>query len=339
MKQFRISFDNVSKYRTELYGISILWIMLFHFEGTYPVWAKSFLKYGNMGCELFIFASGVSLYFAMQKKPSLSRYFRRRLLRVLLPVILICSFEWIPLFLNGNGPSQFFKLLTRYSCINFWITGEQQTWFLSFIILAYLLYPYIYSFLFESRNNIWLHSGILIAVWLAVTFSIYYLAPKYFALTEIALTRGPVFLIGCACGRIVYEKKSISRHAVIYISGMILIIILSFVAINYKMVNGVARRYFYLMPGISLTILIPQIFDITSKFIRHHILRYLGNTSIELYLLHIMMGYHLLPKTGFYDRKNMLHYYVMLCVCIILSFPCSTLIHFLAGKINTLMDG
>ena len=129
--QTNYRWENLSRYRQELYGFSILWIMLFHFDGRYPAWADAVLGYGNMGVELFLFASGFSLYFTMQKKPTLSSYCGRRLLRALLPVFVINSWRWLYLFVNGRiGVSRLLscwtwqRLQLLYLCVSkVWSSG------------------------------------------------------------------------------------------------------------------------------------------------------------------------------------------------------------------------
>ena len=257
---------------------------------------------------------------------------------MLLPVFLICSWEWVPLFLKGSGKSPLFKLLARWFCLNFWLTGEQQTWFLSFMILAYLLFPYVYSILYEKKRNFAVHTGILCGLCVLITFCIKKLTPSYYDMTEIALTRGPVFVAGCAFGRSVYKKKTIEKHTGLYLFCLVIIIVASFVVLNKKIVTGIGKRYFYLIPGVSLSVLLPQIFEFTSRYRKHRFLKYLGNASVELYLLHIMLGRHLLPKTVFFDRKNMVHYYLMLLACLILAYPASKLNGYISGIISRKLE-
>lgn len=68
----------ISKYRNEIYGFSIIWIVLFHgaainnvdysfgFSVLYPL--QAFLSIGNVGVDIFLFLSGVCLYFFVCKK-------------------------------------------------------------------------------------------------------------------------------------------------------------------------------------------------------------------------------------------------------------------------------
>lgn len=326
---------DLSRCRSEVYGIGILWIMLFHFKGTYPVWAKAVLSFGNMGVELFLFASGVSLYFTMQKKEPLSVYYGRRLLRLLLPVILICSWQFVPSFVKGK--IGILGLLSRWTALQFWLTGQQQIWFVSFLLVAYLLYPFFYSYLYENGGNPALRTLVLAAGSAAFAMIVRKTAPSYYELTETALTRFPVFILGCAAGKAVYEKKTVKNGKVPIIVCLALITAASFAVMGLKLVTGTVRRYFYLIPGVALSLLLPALVSLLRTALKHlwAAMRYLGDRSLELYLLHIMLNNHLLKNVSFYDRQNVLHYYLLLAVCVLLAWPA----HAVVGWLRKLLTG
>ena len=307
--------------------------MLFHFDGTYPDWASSVLNYGNMGCELFIFASGFSLYFTMQKKPTMSDYIGRRLIRVLLPVVLMRSWEWIPQLVTGK--IDFLLLISRWMCFQFWVSGEQTTWFFSFILIAYLLYPFVYSFLFESKGIVWLRTLVLVLFAVTLTLIINRYAPQYYDKVEIALTRFPVFFIGCAFGRIVYEKKTVQKNVPLLMFLLCGIVIVSFIMLRRQVFYGMAKRYFYIVPGVALSVLLPYIFAaVHTKWEKSgFFFRFLGKCSLELYLLHIMLGYKLLPELSFFDDRNVIHWLFMLVGCIAISYPVHKLITMISSYI------
>lgn len=93
----------ISKYRNELYGIAIILILLFHFAGTHvnhygPIGADSFLfvaissfeKYvGSVGVELFVFLSGMSMYYSYTRNSRLLSFYSKRYQRILIPYIYI----------------------------------------------------------------------------------------------------------------------------------------------------------------------------------------------------------------------------------------------------------
>lgn len=70
----QISWNILSKYRNELYGFSILWIILFHGINVKPSALSKELsvftgviKHGSIGVEIFLFLSGFCLYYSLKK--------------------------------------------------------------------------------------------------------------------------------------------------------------------------------------------------------------------------------------------------------------------------------
>ena len=90
-----------------------------------------------------------------------------------------------------------------------------------------------------------------------------------------------------------------------------------------------------MVPGIALSILLPQVFAvIRAKWKKcGFVLRFLGKCSLELYLLHIM-GRGLLPKTTFYNKQNVLHYYLMLAASVLLAYPAHKLVEFVSLRLG-----
>ena len=79
----------LSKYKNELYGFSIIWIILFHGiilkKCALPKSLKiieNFLKHGNLGVEIFLFLSCVCLYFSMRSDNNILNFYRKRLIRI-----------------------------------------------------------------------------------------------------------------------------------------------------------------------------------------------------------------------------------------------------------------
>ncbi len=327
--------QHISKYRSELYGISIVWIMLFHNRASYPGWLNWLLPYGSIGCEMFLFVSGISLYYAMQNRPSLARYGERRMLRLLIPLWVVSLWEWI--YLLQAGEIRFLQLVSRMTLLDFWMTGRQQAWFLALLLVAYLLYPYLYSFMYEGRGSVALRAALLEFLTVGVILMIYHLTPAYYGMIEIALTRFPVFVLGAAFGRVVYEGRRIPGRPWLLL-GLLLVAAVSFWVLNEYLPNGamLERRLFNLVPGVTLVLLFSQLFGKTRGLV-NRIFAFFGNMSVELYLLHLM-GRRLLPTTGFYDQSKHLHYFAMLGAAVVLAWVLSKLDKAIAGRVSRLLD-
>lgn len=80
----------INKYRRELMGIAILWITLYHCLAD-PVKALGIpvlgtvLSRGWLGVEIFLFLSGIGLFFSMRRNPDAKQYWLRRSKKVIVP--------------------------------------------------------------------------------------------------------------------------------------------------------------------------------------------------------------------------------------------------------------
>lgn len=131
---YPIQLSKLSTYRTELYGISALWILIFHMTcwKIFPAKAipsiaiRRFVLLGNTGVDVFLILSGISLYFAMQKHRSMSVYLGRRLSRLMPTFIVLFIGVWTyQLIKSGNIP----QYLIRLSGLDLWVEGNTaSTW-------------------------------------------------------------------------------------------------------------------------------------------------------------------------------------------------------------------
>lgn len=96
--------ENISLFRNEIYGIAILWVVLFHgkimnnvhLEDSMPILNK-ILGFGNVGVDIFLFLSGISCVLSYQKNPNCDHFYSKRLWR-LLPFYLCFSYAVISFY-------------------------------------------------------------------------------------------------------------------------------------------------------------------------------------------------------------------------------------------------
>lgn len=76
-------------------GFAILWVMYFHI----PIPAKFIVtdvgwfihRIGFYGVDIFLFLSGLGVYFSLMKRPNVLRFYKARLVRILPAyVIVVC---------------------------------------------------------------------------------------------------------------------------------------------------------------------------------------------------------------------------------------------------------
>ena len=82
MKIKDIELANISRYRSELMGAAMLFIILFHVPLDRSNEFFGLRRCGNVGVDMFLFLSGIGLWFSWVKNPSVWQFYKRRLLRI-----------------------------------------------------------------------------------------------------------------------------------------------------------------------------------------------------------------------------------------------------------------
>lgn len=75
----RIHFDikDISVYRSELMGWSILWVMMLHFTFNQITPLGFVAQYGFAGVDIFMMVSGLGLYYSLNKTPNFFCFIRK----------------------------------------------------------------------------------------------------------------------------------------------------------------------------------------------------------------------------------------------------------------------
>ena len=337
-KDNHLSLYDISKYKAEIYGISILWIMLFHahpiFGVDYTVGTSvlkpldTFIGFGNIGVEIFLFCSGIFLYFSFVRNSDAYSFMCKRIARLFWPVALISSLYWVYTCIVEKDSIMLF--LSKFTLLDFWVSGDQQIWFVSAIFLFYVIYPYIYGFLFKATFlNSFVRLIILLSVVMITTLSLSYIYPQYFKLVEIALTRLPVFIIGCYFGKLVYEKKTAPKYMylicfLIAVAALVVLHIYDFPSSAQSPV----KRWFYMFAGIPLTFVIIWVLNLLHSQYLNKFFAFFGGISLNLYVSHVVVirVYKLLP---FGDEKRLYIYLILLAISIFVGWLAEFAIRYL----------
>lgn len=70
-----IELANISRYRGELMGAAMLFIILFHVALPRENAFFGLRRMGNVGVDMFLFLSGIGLWFSWMKNPSAKHFF------------------------------------------------------------------------------------------------------------------------------------------------------------------------------------------------------------------------------------------------------------------------
>ena len=351
---------SISEARNVIFGIATLWIGLFHsdnlnlaayidFEPLTEVF-KALKGWGNSGVDMFLFLSGIGLYFSYTKDSHVLTFWKKRLMRILPTAFLIATFYVSFRYVNGRFTSGLSYYVSRLTFTYFFFSGERVFWFISLILLLYLVFPIFYKIIAKWR--IW---GMLALVALVIIFNFTLRAvkPGVYSNVEIAFCRIPVFIIGIWAGKFVMEKKEISRWwllAFLGITAAMLIIMGNFTAIIKSFVPGYNKdmetmyiwlyRYASCPLGISLVILDSFIITELRKRGRCNVLRnffeFVGMYSMEYYMIYLNINHYLERIYEIGPKQQIMLYFgsfvVSLVLCVLTRKVCDFFMSYMKRK-------
>lgn len=195
----------LSRYRGAVMGLCALVILFFHcwvptLNG-FPVaqTVEALLKKNGYFCvDVFFFLSGMGLAYSLRKQRGVLRFYAKRLRRVYVPylemILLVAAFErWT----IGD-------ILLRAACAELFTAGVYaHLWFVSAILLVYLLYPLLHAALERTRRDMLLLAGLMAAIFAACLLLGGAIPPRYHGI----FYRLPTFLLG-----VLFARAGQKRH-------------------------------------------------------------------------------------------------------------------------------
>ncbi|HAN59036.1 MAG TPA: hypothetical protein DCQ45_08635 [Erysipelotrichaceae bacterium] len=296
----KLNYHILSKYRTPLMGIAMISIICMHYfedltlyfsQGTiaYTIGRSVLDVVSTFGVEIFLFLSGIGLFYSWHKKHELIPFYKKRFSRVLIPYLAIGSIFFIIYYINrGFDPFKFFKGLFF---ITFFERGFRTFWYILCIMLCYLLFPFINHFINDSHHE--LRSLIrLIAATILFNTAIAIINPALFDNIEILLTRLPIFMIGVYFGKLVYEEKTISHKAILFyclcfIGAITLRVFKTNIGLPFW---GVYQRYIAALLALPTMLMFSAVLEYISNNMMQ-ILNFFGKHSLEIFLFHMCYRY------------------------------------------------
>lgn len=276
--------EGISKYRSQLMGIAIIWIMLFHSGIDAPdnivmraLWYIFVSFGGGMGVDLFFILSGFGLVYSASKITERKQWFGwegKRMVRLLPSYLIVATVFYL---LPGQGGVNLYKLLQ----LNFLCDGIRDFWFIPAIAICYLFFPLI----FKLCNRCGYRAGLAVTMLCSIVIylAVYYLDFDYYKKIEIFLLRVPCFIIGVWLGFLSKEGGRKEFNIMLAVS-MVLLAITLFV--KYP---GSDRWMFSFGTVLLIPILIVLLQILSLKPLQSY-LQYFGKRSLQIYLVHVSVG-------------------------------------------------
>jgi len=304
---------SVSKYRTPLMGIAMLWIMLYHMAIKFPGIGILISK-GYLGVDIFLFLSAYGLYYGYRKDNcDIKRYYKKRFLRILPSYYFVMLlFFIVDSFISHK--LCLLILLQRITTLGFFIPDLKWSYFLWYIpgiLFLYLIFPLLFKGLKYVNKIKYITICFVVIFCLNGVLVVHIFHYGYdIASVLLLIPRIFIFLLGMVWACV--EKKWIG-YIFSHKMFMIVLMVISFTFIVY-VGNMLPYRYLRLfmfeftpfilaMPGCF--IIFTFIYDKLNGVFRK-VLTFAGVYSLELYLLHVTFyGYSKRIATTFDLNSNM----------------------------------
>lgn len=269
--------------RSYFMGIAMLLVILYHFTcwGDFP---RAFFPFhwGYIGVDVFLFVSAFGLCFSWQKY-RYAAFLRRRLVRIMPLFLLSAAIDSAFYIGPGGGRLSTWDWLCNLTSLSYYeLGGFQRDWYLSALLLLYVLFPLLYAYVRRFRLP-----GIVLT--LAVAAPVVGITPGLDVLHNCLISRIPVFLSGIACWFAFMASRHPADASPALPAWAIGLTATAGVALVALEVSGLSIRFMFL----ASALLTPALLRVCA-WCRGHIaprpmrwLRFMGRHSLEFYIANL----------------------------------------------------
>lgn len=318
---------DISRFRGELMGLAILFVMLFHVSVPRTDMFFGLHRIGNIGVDMFFFLSGVGLWHSWTKSSDTMRFYQKRLLRIYPAWLIVASLYYIPDFfsipwLQHHGNSTNIIDLIGDITINwdFWIHDELTFWYIPATMMLYLVTPAYLTLIVKHPIYRWIPAVMM--VWCVV---VQYVLPIYNVVghLEIFWSRVPIYFIGLNFGAAVKEKRVLESSSI----WLVLLVFLGTFAtcvyleqVRHGRFPLFLERLIYIPLTITGVFLLCKTLGWLSNKRLNKVLIFVGSISLEIYLLH---NHFIL----IYIEQLRWHYWSKFFATLVIVLPFAWLLH------------
>lgn len=328
----KLNWGMFSKYRTEIYGITAVMIMVFHSSWVVSIQGVVYMFVSVLcyGVDIFLFLSGICLFFSYQSNSNYYDFMKKRIRRTLIPYLSIGVFFWIwkslivnfdvwDFVYNATGLSLF---LSRNDGVL--SLAKPTFWYVGFILVMYAIFPIFYKAFYNvsKKNRIVNFTFLLLFVNVLVVLIKFYVE-KTFVEVEIGLIRINIFLVGCYVGGYVKEMKPFDIKDYVF---FLLVFPIKGITMGLKLNSLIVNRYIGLFAALTICFFAVFVFEKLGNRISIKpllkVFSFLGEISLELYIIHVMLYrilLHYFPDISENTTKAILSYVLIFFFSILFS--------------------
>ena len=283
-----MNYSVLSKYRTELMGLAMLWVMLFHAWDLDLIllplnWLRSA---GFGGVDIFIFLSAMGLAMSLNgKEQKFGPFMARRASRIL-PAYYVVMLAYAAFsILRDTAPVS--ALFWNSTLLAYWVRAEGGfNWYISGILLFYALTPPCFRLLKRSR-----HRELLTAAGMTAGLALSRVLIRFiwgWSYLDVAY-RVPIFFLGLLIGFYAGEARPLGTRSLLFwcfctLCGA------AFLAASLHIDVSVAflpLAYLFIFTTVPLCLALCLLFERLPLGGLRRLLRLVGENSLEIYLLNV----------------------------------------------------
>jgi peptidoglycan/LPS O-acetylase OafA/YrhL len=281
--------ENISKYRTELMGVSVLWIIFFHSKIYLPdifLPLRLIFGIGYAGVDIFFLLSGLGLAFSISKDNSLMNFYWKRVIRIA-PTYWTCLLLMLlPKYFTKQNIDVHAFLFSLFG-LDFFVSGNLNTWFIPSIMACYVIFPGLHVIALKYGYGL---VSLLFSI-IAILASLL-LVDSHVQHLLIFTIRVPVFIFGSYVGFLLINKKKCIldglylNGAALFLSIIMLCVIIFNTDSSFRWSTGL-WWYPTIVMAFPIAVLIGSVLDKVKRNINLiKLLRGFGLLSLEIYLIH-----------------------------------------------------
>lgn len=312
----------LSRRRSELMGVAILWVMFFHavdLDLGHPL-LNLIRAAGFGGVDIFILLSAMGLAMSLSRREQdYSAFMARRAGRIL-PAYYLVMIPYT-LFLILNQGAAWCSLIWNSTLLYYWMRSSGAfNWYVAGAMTFYAVTPLCFRQLQKSRRREWLTAagvgaGLLLCQML--THEGYWYVTDFFY-------RVPVFFLGLLMGFYAGEEKKLTARSLAFwgcsLAAGLVYLKISLTADWVQWPVHFPQCHTFLFTTVPMCLLIALCFEKLPLGLLARFFRLLGENSLEIYLLNVSLfsQIELLRTLVSFGPSNRLYFLIMFLANILL---------------------
>lgn len=277
----------LSRFRPELMGIAMLWVMLFHAADlSFGVPILDLVRAAGFGgVDIFVLLSAMGLSMSLDRREQPYEDFMRRRAGRILPAYYLVMIPYT-LWCVKRGTAALSALVWNSALLSYWVNCKGKfNWYVTGIMLFYGLTPWCFRRLKASRHR---EGLVCAAAVLSMAVCQILIQDAYWNHLDI-LYRVPVFLMGLLLGLYIRQGRRLSWKGTLFWGCSLLLGIVYLAAWwnHWSTWIYLPACHLFVFTTVPMCLIFCWLFAHSSLAWLKKALRFVGESSLEIYLLNV----------------------------------------------------